>query len=52
MKKSIKKLLRNFLKLFIRIDRIPFNDNGVNCEYCTMYVFGLAFTSHIYKSQN
>lgn len=49
MKKAIKNSFRSFLKTFIRIDRIPFNDNGVNCEYCTMYVFGLAFTSRIYK---
>lgn len=49
MKKTLKNLLRSFLKTFIRIDRIPFNNNGVNCEYCTMYVFGLAITSRIYK---
>lgn len=47
---KLKKNFRSFLKLFIRIDKIPFTDNGKNVEYCTMYIFGLAICSNIYPS--
>lgn len=44
MRKTIKKLL----KIFIRIDKIPFTDNGKSVEYCTMYICGLAIASNVY----
>ncbi|CAA7196847.1 hypothetical protein [Chryseobacterium potabilaquae] len=51
MKKQSKKLLKRGLKLFIRIEIIPFNDNGKTVEYCTMYVFGLPLISNISQSK-
>lgn len=51
-KKVFKKLLKAVLKTFVRIDKIPFTDNGRSAEYCTMYVFGLAITSNIYSREN
>jgi hypothetical protein len=48
---KVKKVLKSFLQLFIRIDRIPFTENGKNAEYCTMYVFGLAISSNVYPSK-
>jgi len=48
----MKKIFRSFLKLFIRIDRIPFTENGRDSEYCTMYVFGLAICSNIYPKNH
>ncbi|MDE5525662.1 hypothetical protein [Elizabethkingia meningoseptica] len=41
----MKKLVKRILKKFIRIDVIPFTDNGVNTEYRMMYVFGHLFTT-------
>jgi len=51
MKKQSKKIIKRFLKFFIRIDKIPFTDNGRPAEYCTMYIFGLPLVSNIYSSK-
>jgi|GEM_PF-3547601 len=51
MRKHLKKLLKSVLKSFVRIDKIPFTDNGRQAEYCTTYVFGLAITSNIYPEK-
>lgn len=49
---GVKKVLKSILKSFIRIDKIPFTENGRSAEYCTMYVFGLAVCSNIYPAKN
>ena len=45
---KIKKGAVKFLKLFITIDEIPFNDNGISKVHTTMYVFGARFASNVY----
>lgn len=47
----LKKVLKRFLQLFIRIDTIPFSKNGRLSEYSTMYVFGLSICSNIYPAK-
>lgn len=46
-KKSKLRFLKSFFKVFIRIDRIPFDENGHSLEYYTIYIFGLAVFSSI-----
>ena len=48
----MKKILKRFLKTFIRIDRIPFTDNGKSAEYCTLFILGLAVASNVYPRAN
>ena len=52
MKTFIRKPLKKFLKLFIKIDTIPFTDNGKAVEYCTMHIFGLFIASQVYPAKN
>lgn len=47
----MRKLLRIFLKTFIKIEKIPFTDNGESKEFCSMYIFGIHVASNVYKAK-
>jgi hypothetical protein len=46
----MKKLLKRILQTFIRIEKIPFTENGIAKEFCSMYVFGKHIASNTYKA--
>lgn len=47
MKKALRKGAARLLKLFTKIDEIPFTDNGTPKIFATLYVFGLRVTSGV-----
>lgn len=51
MRKSIKKSFKKFLQLFIRIESIPFTNNGRPAEHCTLYIFGFSIASNVFNLQ-
>lgn len=50
MKKSIQKRAVQILKLFITIEKIPFDENGKPKEFCTMYLFNRKFASGVFDA--
>lgn len=52
MRKPTKKILKIITWPFLRVDTIPFNDNGRNLQYCTLYVLCIPMLSRIYYPKN
>ncbi|QIY82529.1 hypothetical protein HER18_02715 [Chryseobacterium sp. NEB161] len=48
MKKLSKRILKILLWPILRVDSIPFNDNGTPVLYCTLFVFCIPTVSKIY----
>lgn len=48
---KLKKVLKNILEMFIRIETIPFCYDGKMRKHCTMYVFGIEVCSNSYSSK-
>lgn len=45
---GLKKMLKKFLQLFIRLEMIPFSYDGKIRKYYTLYIFGIEIFSDNY----
>ncbi|WDF45282.1 hypothetical protein PQ459_10275 [Chryseobacterium sp. KACC 21268] len=52
MRKLIKKILKVITWPILRVDTTPFNDNGRDLQYCTLYVLCIPMLSRIYYPKN